>query len=379
MIDFAFYCRASKADRNGLSPIEVSITINKKRKIIQLERKEKASEYAKMSGSKKNNDIKVYIDMMRNKLNSAVVALEMAGEDITPDSIKEYIRNDGFKVYTIGEVIDAFLKMQHDKVESKECTEGVYKKYVIITNHFLNHINRYVEIRCITESQIESFYSKMKKIYVDATLSGQMYRLKSVFNYAVKNKMLKVSPFNIEIKKAKAKEEYLEDNEMELLRHAKIENESLDKIRELALFQAASGVAYADLVQLVKDDLKVSENGYKYIHKERQKTGIFFTAVLLPDAIRIWDKYDGDLPIISNQKYNMYLKILADVVGIKKTLHTHIFRKTYATTLLNEGVRIDVVSKACGHSNTRITATTYAFLKKKTIVDEIANTVVVGA
>lgn len=375
MIDFAFYCRASKADRHGYSPIEVSVTINHQRKIFQLDRKERASEYAKLTASKKNNDLKVYLDNTRVLLNKAVTELRMASIDVTPDNIKEYVRYGELRAYTISEVIDMYLKKQYQKVQAGECKDCVYKKYVIIANHFMNHVGKYTEIAAITPAQIESFYFKMKSVYVESTLAGQMFRLKYVFNFAEENGIIKNNPFKIKINCPKAKMEYLTEEEISCIRHANIPNESLSRVRDLFLFQAASGLSYADMAVFTKEDIKVSENGVKYIHKERCKTGVFYTSVLLPDAIDMLEKYNYQLPLISNQKYNAYLKCIQDIIGISKKLHTHLARKTYATTLLNSGCRLDVVAKAVGHVNTRITAQTYAFMQKNTVVDEIANTV----
>ena len=63
-----------------------------------------------------------------------------------------------------------------------------------------------------------------------------------------------------------------------------------------------------------------------------------------------------DIPIISNQKLNAYLKEIADVCGIKKNLTFHLARHTFATTTtLAKGVPIETVSKMLGHTNIETT------------------------
>jgi site-specific recombinase XerD len=53
---------------------------------------------------------------------------------------------------------------------------------------------------------------------------------------------------------------------------------------------------------------------------------------------------------------NSYLKIIADMVGIEKTLSHHVARHTCATTiLLSNEVPIEVVSKWLGHTNIKTT------------------------
>ena len=53
---------------------------------------------------------------------------------------------------------------------------------------------------------------------------------------------------------------------------------------------------------------------------------------------------------------NAYLKEIADVCGISKTLTFHIARHTFATTVtLSNGVPIETVSKMLGHTNLKTT------------------------
>lgn len=62
------------------------------------------------------------------------------------------------------------------------------------------------------------------------------------------------------------------------------------------------------------------------------------------------------LPVNSNQRFNAYLKEIADICGITKKLTTHIARHTFATTItLANGVPIETVSAMLGHTNIRTT------------------------
>lgn len=104
---------------------------------------------------------------------------------------------------------------------------------------------------------------------------------------------------------------------------------------------------------------------------EANKTGVEYTAVVFPEGVKILHKYNNQLPRITNQRYNGYLKEIQTITGIDKTLHTHLFRKTYGTRLLNRGVRLETVSKCLGHSSTQITQMAYSKLLKSTIIKEV--------
>ena len=84
-------------------------------------------------------------------------------------------------------------------------------------------------------------------------------------------------------------------------------------------------------------------------------------------------KYQDELPTLTNQKYNGYLKELGDICGIKKNHHSHLARRTFATILLNSGVDMVSVSKILGHANSRITEKVYAKMLPETIMKKVMN------
>jgi site-specific recombinase XerD len=77
------------------------------------------------------------------------------------------------------------------------------------------------------------------------------------------------------------------------------------------------------------------------------------------------------LPVLSNQKYNEYLKEIATLCGINKKMTTHSARYTFATTItLSNGVPIESVSKMLGHKNLKTTQH-YARVLDKKISDDM--------
>ena len=131
-------------------------------------------------------------------------------------------------------------------------------------------------------------------------------------------------------------------------------------------------MAYTDMASF--DASKIQEiKGMKVYVGKRNKTKETFTIPLLSPALSILKKYNYKLPIISNEKYNEYLKVVAQALGIDKPLSSHWARHTGATILLNEGgFDMKIVAKICGHSSTRITEKVYAKLLDETVVDAMA-------
>lgn len=156
----------------------------------------------------------------------------------------------------------------------------------------------------------------------------------------------------------------------------KVEGDRLIKVRDLFVFQCFTGLAYVDLKAFNKEEI-FEIDGQKVIRSNRQKTEQGYISVLLPDAIEILERYDYKLPIISNQKYNDYLKLLSVYVIdedtkkqiITKKLTTHVARHTCGTYLINKGVPIETVARMLGHSDTKMTRHYAKLLGKKVVSD----------
>ncbi|MFN4149908.1 MAG: tyrosine-type recombinase/integrase, partial [Candidatus Sericytochromatia bacterium] len=75
---------------------------------------------------------------------------------------------------------------------------------------------------------------------------------------------------------------------------------------------------------------------------------------------------------ISNQKFNSYLKEIAEIVGIEKNLTHHTARKTFATTvLLYNDIPMEIVSELLGHSKITTTQEHYGKIIQKKVSDHM--------
>lgn len=356
-----FYCRKSKADKKGFSPVEVSITINGKREIFNLPRKERPRDFEKMT---KKSDLFDYLESVRTNINNAQTELLKNGIAVTSARLKEYIKTGGIKSYTLSDLVNEFniyLKGTTVNLET-------YKKYQIVFERFLEFAGKETEINSITNTVITQFYSVLNKENVEATTGGKMTKIKTLFRYAFDNGKITHFPFNgIKINKGKPKKEYLKESDVKKIKDKKIVIERLEKVRDLFIFQMSTGLSYVDIENTTE---LLRKGDIYYIKGERTKTKIPYTAVVLKEGVEIWEKYGGVLPVLSNQKYNSYLKEIQDICGITHNLTTHLARKTYATNMLNKGIPITSVSKMLGHSNCNITQKHYASVLDDTVLDD---------
>ena len=171
-------------------------------------------------------------------------------------------------------------------------------------------------------------------------------------------------------KGSKGLQRHLTPEEFYALKSAKMPTLSLERVKDLFVFQTYTCMSYADLTKFNPTHIKLSR-GMKIYTGHRQKTSQSFTIPLLPPALDILNKYQFSLPLLSNVKYNQYLKVVAQAAHIDKPISSHWARHTGATLLLNEGVPMGIISKICGHSSTKITEQVYAKLLDDTIVEAL--------
>lgn len=219
-----------------------------------------------------------------------------------------------------------------------------------------------------------------QKKYAPSFSRKIMHFVKATLNYAVANNWADRNPIAYQ-RWANSKKAVFALNEAELkrLETTPILETSLLVCRDVFLFQCYTGFSFADLSTLTASHLFQSNEGQWFIRKNREKTNETSIVPLLPRCLEILQKYEIHakmngvlLPVLSNQKYNQKLKVLAEVVGISRfALTSHVARKTCATMHLNKGLPLATVAGILGHATTRTTEQFYAVMREETIVKQV--------
>ncbi|MCF0187377.1 MAG: tyrosine-type recombinase/integrase [Bacteroidaceae bacterium] len=183
------------------------------------------------------------------------------------------------------------------------------------------------------------------------TIHGYHKRLKPYVREAYELGLIEKNPYDaIHIKCGKSEGiKYLTIPERDAVEALKLKGTDA-LVRDLFIFSCYTGLAFADVIKVSKEDVKQAGNSY-YIEDFRQKCGSKYRITLLPKAMQILAKYDFNLNRISNQKANMHLKIIAGLAGIQKNLTFHSGRHTFATWALKMGIPIELVSKMLAHAD----------------------------
>lgn len=230
--------------------------------------------------------------------------------------------------------------------------EDLTQEKLIVFDDWL-HLRENQNGERVCQATVYSIHKRMKVYVREAFVRGHID--KNPYDY-------------VKIQRGKSKERlYLTEEELQRLMNAEMPTSSIDAVRDVAVFQAFTGLAYADLNKF--DFSKAEKRGeHWFVTDVRHKTGETFQLVLLTPAMKVLEKHGFHLPMMTSQQYNLRLKVVMDAAKIDKHISSHCLRHTFAIYALNAGVPIEVVGKILGQKRIATTQI-YAKLLGKTVED----------
>lgn len=357
--------RRTTANSLSESTVEIEIYFQHKRKWISTGVKIAPKNWSKdnkVIGCANAVDLNLKIEALYNNILKYIRTLMIEEKEFTWSHFNNFIESNR----TPTSFIDFVNKRYSARKDIKESTRRQHKK-------LYNSLKKFGKIQSfadLTKNNILLYDEWLHDLgYCQVTVACYHKFMKVYINDAIRMDMIKDSPYNnIKIDRGKSEmRKYITSEELSKLEKAKMPTDSLEKVRDLFVFQCYTGLAYADLSKF--DFKQVEQKGGKYVlHDVRQKTGEDYYIVLLPKAIAVLKKYDYILPIMTNQQYNLRLKLVAGHAKVEKNLTSHMGRHTYATLCLNAGVKIEVLAHMLGHSDIKTTQI-YAKLVNQTVED----------
>ncbi len=220
--------------------------------------------------------------------------------------------------------------------------------------------------------------------YSNSYISKCIKDLKRFMNWATKNgynKSLEYKEYTPRLKGASASSKdnifALTVDEFLQLYNLEITIPYLQRVRDVFCFCCATSLRYSDV-----KNLKWSNINGDYIEITTIKTTDPLTIPLNIYSKGIIDKYrhledicENVLPVISNEKYNKYLKTLGKVAGLNNTetkiyfrgserieqtkfkyelLTSHVARKTFVTLAIYLGIPSEVIRSITGHKSAKV-------------------------
>ncbi|MDQ0594835.1 integrase [Chryseobacterium ginsenosidimutans] len=319
------------------------------------------------TGTKEDaRSINYFLDSLVTKINNYRTELMNNGITITASRIMDFVKgNHSGKTM----VLEEFQKHNEEVLAlvDKQYAKGTYIRYVTARSHvkefiFFKYKREDLEFSELNYEFVKDyeFYLKIVRNCSHNTVMKYISNFKKIVLRAIDKEIIFKNPFTaFKSKKIKIKKYPLTKAELLTLENHDFKTERLTITRDVFVFQCYTGLAYIDVYQLMKTDIKEGIDGKLWIVSNRQKTKSTIGIPLLPKALEIMEKYIGHptcisrgsiLPVKSNQRMNEYLNEIAGLCNIGTKLNTHKARRTFASTVtLGNGVSIHVVKKMLGH------------------------------
>lgn len=212
------------------------------------------------------------------------------------------------------------------------------------------------------------------KNYNNSTIQSHVKAWKSILSNAYKNGLHK----NITYKSFTSpsvinKEVFLNKEEIKAIKEIRLDNKKLERVRDVFVLNCYLGLRYSDILRLNCNHIINLNEGdhYQFIQKKTSKPVTIFISRYVKEII---NKYDGNLPKISNQKFNNYIKEVCRLAGIDNIIRinfkqgaelkeinkskyslisSHTGRRSFATNLFLSGFSLRDILPFTGHSSIR--------------------------
>ncbi len=300
----------------------------------------------------KRLDAQILNKELNDKFNDLYDAVKQMIEDenVYLDKLKDY----RFGERRMSQKINA-LDWIAERIELRPVRESTKKQHFVMLR-CLRASKLFYTFKDFTPANIKLWDDMLhKQLSTQSSVHGYHKRLKPYIAEAIQLGLLEKSPYEgFHILRGRSNTpKFISAEERDKIASLDLRGGE-EKARDLFIFACYTGLAYSDMVKITKEDIQQEGDDF-FLRDRRQKTGSEYKIVLLPKAREILTRYNYDLNIITGQKANYYLKIIAAKVGVKIPLTLHMGRHTFATWALSSGVNIEVVSKMLAHSDIKTT------------------------
>jgi len=393
-LSIMFWLFKAKTDKNGFAPIYVKLTIEGQNVDLSVGKKVKPEfwdEKAKedLSQTKDAKATNARITEVKIDLDRHFEVLQTQYERVTPQMIKNRFTGRAADWSALAEkkekeakrtllaAADEYMKDLEIMVQLKQRTKSTKTTWKTSYKHLTDFVKYFtkgakdIDLELVNKS-FASEYVKYLTLYKEEPLQPisaekKIIHLKAFVDFAcdkdwIDKNRLKGFSFNPEETKKKG----LEYSEVISIYSKEFQIPRLEKIRDLFVFQCFTGFAYGDFRDLKQENLLDYGDGQRWLIRGRNKTDGDEMVPLLPIVEELIKKYADHptvkkngvlMPVLSNQKYNGYLKEIGTLCNVSQELTTHLARHTFSHLMLNVCyLPIEDVGKMLGHNSPKSTS-----------------------
>ena len=271
--------------------------------------------------------------------------------DITTEMLEEFVGGEALIKKK------AFLNLKFDDYAQKIISRVKGTQAGVTISHkevYLRKFNAFapgIKLKEITKDVLAKYEERCLKKSMNNTVWGATKFVKTILNAAVEDGIFQQSPalgykgvkyINPERDSLSAEE----ITKFEVFADNQNNNATLRHVAAWFIFGCYCGLRYGDMQKF-----KTFKNGKITMlnNKTKEPISIFATKKIKEANERITGE------IFSNQKCNMYLRIIKDSLEINKRVGMHTARHTFAVQFLERGGRIEFLSQSLGHKSIKTT------------------------
>lgn len=322
-----------------------------------------------------HRSIKMQLDRYSNHFIKTTGFLKNTDQELTVEKVRKEFDKE-FKRVTIGKnkFYESYDKFTSYKIKNKEWSPATIKRYKNIKAH-LENFEKSRSYKLTFDTITDKFYTEFtdycmtEKGHINNTFSRNVGLLKTFLFWALKNGHTYKADFINFKKKPKVitNQIALRMEDLEKLLSIQLDSKKLERVKDVFIFSCVTGLRFGEL-KFVSN--KTVQNR-TLILKEEKNAGKRTREIPLSSiAINILEKYDYNLPLIANQKYNDYIKDVFNEAGYKynviKTstrgkevireeipfydrISSHTARRTFITLMKKNGKSDKLIAEISGH------------------------------
>lgn len=264
--------------------------------------------------------------------------------------------------------------------EQKRLDEKSLKAYRIDLTQ-LAETTEGTDVGDITQDMLETAISGWHRTLKPKTVKRKIASAKAFFRWTLDRNLTKENPFDrihVKFREPKTLPRTIPDHTLETFlqsiydekRTASTEFQKRQALRDIAVFELlfATGIRISELCGITSSDIDLDE-GFVLIHGKGKKERI----LQIPDGhlIDILSSYrnafqnlidtdgrffrNGHGKPLTDGCVRRYIGYYSEKAGIKQHITPHMFRHTFATSLLDEDVNLRCIQELLGHSSVHTT------------------------
>jgi integrase/recombinase XerD len=385
MASIRLILRTAQVDQSGHSPLYIRLTKDRRTSYLSAGVKLKGSEWngAKQKVTKKHpNSVKINASLSQKIADAEgqIADMERKIKTVSISKLKEAI---------IGKRVPNFFEYAYAHCEKMKgsVSFGTYRSYTVYIRKFQTYLGkREVYFDDITVTLLKNYLAFMGN-QLNNGPSTQRYSvmiLAIIFKDAIKEDIIPqhLYPFDkLTLRKNAQRRYFLNKEQIYALTNLDLKQaKRADLWRDLFLFSTyAGGLRFSDVIELKYGNYNPNEQRIKKVIRKTGRLHQFKMGKVASDILSKYLKNDAEpddyiFPIITDKKSynsseefryntsskenhyaNFQLNRMGRMLKLPFSLSFHLSRHSFATNALNNGMRIEHVSKLMDHQDIRTT------------------------